>query len=398
MPPGLPTPRIIASTLFVDPLSALGWYSSTDEARLENDLRTLEEGTTVEFIETPSELLLDPDGYTLARRYQMTWPAVRNICRMLCPGLGVAIADLSGYIPRKKNPPDTFYSPEAAVEIYNSVVSRRFEFIAQGTRMLIASSRGHVDAIVGKTYQRLPNIELLSRVRSDVPGTFVSASLASRRFHMWRQTYSPITVFDDTRLNPVRLGLFARNYESGDGSIFLCPAVGFGDPVVWIVRPPCSTTRVRHAGAAFPAKFQEAINSLRPKELWRSILAGWVDSLDQDNLGFAIREDYAADSRHFNKLVSEVRSAGLPVTFARRVVRRAVYSGGTTQLEYGRLIGATRHAWPMRTRLDLMISLIAEAAESDHPWVRERAERYAYTLLSRQTNEELFDVETNIGE
>lgn len=385
--------RLAARSVFVDPISQVTWFGQDDERKVLHHLRVLEENTRVSYIEVATELLLDPDGFTVANQYRMTWPAVRHICRMICPGLGSVIADLSGYIPRKKNPPSAFYSIEAAVEAYNAVLTRRFDFIAQGTRMLINDAGRHIDAVVGRTYQRLPNIELFERVSGDLNGTLISASIASRRLHFWRQTYSPAPFDFDQRLGSVRFGVFARNYESGDGSILMCPAIGFGDPVWWAVRPPCPKTRVRHAGASFPAKFQEAVNSLRPKMLWRTILSEALSDLSQTSLGFEERAEFSADNRCVTRLIAEVRTSGLPISFSRRVVRRALYSGGVEPPEYGQLISAKRNLWPLRTRLDLFIALMAEASESDHPWVREKAEKHAYTMLSPTINKELFDVE-----
>jgi hypothetical protein len=372
----------------------VAWYGEDEIDSLNTALRRQSESTEVDTLEIPTQLMLTPDGTTVAGAHRITWPALRQICRFLCPGLVSVIGDMSGFIPRRRVVEYGYYSPEAAIGVYNQVLTSRFETAIQGNRVILSTDPGRIDAVVGKSYQRLPNDDFLSQVCSDVPGRVISAAFASRRLFLWYQTTTPVSLQIDGQLLAVRGGLFARSYEGGDGALLLCPAIGIGESPAWAVRPVCRKTRVRHVGASFPANFAAAVDACRVVTNFQTLVEERLNVLSRTSLGFSLHQDLSEDTLRASKLTESVRAAKVPPAFARRVVRRALYSGGETHPDPPQLISATRDQWARRTRLSLFLAVIREAADSSHPRIRENAETWAYRMLfDADDSVEVFNVQ-----
>lgn len=384
----------LARQFFVDPTHSLLVYGAEEESTLRDDLAAHESDTVIETVESPSQLLLDQQGRTLADGYSYSWPAFRQASRFFCKGLGAVLSDLSGYAPGKVAKDISFYSINVATELFNRVLAQRFDHCGEGLRLLISTANRRIDAVVGRAYQRISNFEFFERVTGAVYGNLSSAATIGRRLIFYRTTTQAEPISDDPRFATMQFGVMARNNEGGDASMAICPSMRFNGSN-WLVRPGCRVTSIRHAGASFIQKFSAAIESSRPHQAWRDRLAVSFENLQNSSLNFTERTDYATDVHRYRRLVEEVSTAGLTSSFCRRVVRRALASGGVDGLEFGQQLFGTRDRWSTRTKLDMLAALSIEASETDNPGVRERAESRAYRMLCPRIDQEIFHVSSS---
>lgn len=363
-------------------------FSSDEEALLTRFLDETEEATITHPLEDPRQVILDHNCRTADGQSQFTWLAVRQICRVLGAGLGTYITDLAGYRRAPSDEDREFYSDEDAAAVFNMAVRRRFRRDLLGWQAIRNSRTNVIDAVVGHGYRRMPNRDFLERVREvlaavDEPIEFHEALVVGRRVTVRYRFVRPVYEGDD-RLLSVHGGFSFANSEVGDGAVRGTPLLWF-DPSGVALMPYNAGCRVAHTGKDFPRRMQRLLD--RTLERWRtSTLAGsvgqHVEELAGRNLGFGGADEDADDGR-FRELVSQLRNRHLTQSTARRVLRRAVFSGGREEAPIDLMRSERRRTWGGRTALDVFVAVLRESeATLLNVTARERLEQLAYSMLA----------------
>jgi len=363
-------------------------FDSGEEDALTRFLDETEENTLTHPIEDPNQVLLDHACRTVDGRDQFTWLAVRQVCRVLGAGLGTYITDLAGYRRAPSDDEREFYSDEDAAAVFNMAVRRRFRQELLGFQAIRNARTGTIDAVVGHGYRRLPNRDFLERVREvlhavDRPVEFHEALVVGRRVTVRYRFVEPIYEGDD-RLLSVHGGFSFANSEVGDGAVRGTPLLWF-DPSGTALMPYNAGCRVAHTGKDFPRRMQRLLD--RTLDRWRlselsESIGRHVEELGNSNLGFGGADEDADDGR-FRELVSQLRHRHLTQSTARRVLRRAVFSGGREEAPIDLMRSERRRTWGGRTALDVFVAVLRESeATLLNVTARERLEQLAYSMLA----------------
>jgi hypothetical protein len=363
-------------------------FNSGEEAALTRFLDETEENTLTHPIEDPNQVLLDHNCRTVDGQYQFTWLAVRQVSRVLGAGLGTYLTDLAGYRRAPSADDREFYSDEDAAAVFNMAVRRRFRQELLGFQAIRNASTGTIDAVVGHGYRRLPNRDFLERVREvlgavDRPVEFHEALVVGRRVTVRYRFVEPIYEGDD-RLLTVHGGFSFANSEVGDGAVRGTPLLWF-NPSGTALMPYNAGCRVAHTGKDFPRRMQRLLD--RTLDRWRlselsESIGRYVEELESANLGFGGVDEDADDGR-FRELVSHLRHRHLTQSTARRVLRRAVFSGGRVEAPIDLMRSERRRTWGGRTALDVFVAVLRESeATLLNVTVRERLEQLAYQMLA----------------
>lgn len=363
-------------------------FGSDEEGTLTRFLDEVEEGTLTHPIEDPRQILLDHNCRTMEGQSQFTWLAVRQICRVLGAGLGTYITDLAGYRRAPAEDEREFYSDDDAAAVFNMAVRRRFRQELLGFQALRNGSTNTIDAVVGHGYRRMPNRDFLERVREvlaavDRPIQFHEALVVGRRVTVRYRFTEPVHQGDD-RLSSVHGGFSFANSEVGDGAVRGTPLLWF-DPSGVALMPYNAGCRVAHTGKDFPRRMQRLLD--RTLDRWRLSLLSetigqHIEELAGSNLGFGGADEDADDSR-FRELVSLLRHRHLTQSTARRVLRRAVFSGGREEAPIDLMRSERRRTWGGRTALDVFVAVLRESeATLLNVTARERLEQLAYSMLA----------------
>lgn len=359
------------------------------DALLEH-LEDVEDHTLTYPIEEPRQVLLDPACTVQDGGGRMSWLAIRQVCRTVGAGLGTYIADLSGH-RRAPSPEDAeFFSVADAAAVFNLAVRRRFGRSLAGMQVLRNTRTGVIDAVVGAGYQRLPNRDFLERVKDAIDGSgvrlrFHEAVVVGRRVTLRFVSESSVCESDDDRFLTAHSGFAFSNSEVGDGAVRGTAFLWF-NPTGVALMPYNSGSRVAHTGKDFPKRLQRLLD--RTMERWEgSPLFGLglrtaLALLYQHRLGFTGGDEDADDAR-FRAIESQLRHKQLTTVTARRVLRRALFSGGRASVPADTTQAARRASWASRTAMDVCASLMLEAEETPlHVSGRERLEQLAYAMLA----------------
>lgn len=362
-----------------------------DEAdALKQFLEDVEEHTLIYPVEDPRQVTLDPEYRVAEGGGQLSWLAVRQICRTLGAGLGTYLSDLSGHRRTPAADEVEFFSAADAAAVFNLAVRRRFGRGLSGMQAIRNTRTNLVDAVVGRGYRRLPNCDFLERVK-DVLETsgqrlrFQEALVVGRRVTIRYMHVDPCYTADDDRFTAVYPGFTFSNSEVGDGSVRATPFLWF-DPSGVALMPYNTASRVAHTGKDFPRRMQRLLD--RTMERWQGspLFAGGVGPalalMEEHRLGFTGGDETADDVR-FRELASQLRNRQLSTATARRVLRRALFAGGREEAPGDATRAARRQTWAARSALDVFCAFLRESEETPlHVAARERLEQIAYLMLS----------------
>jgi len=362
-----------------------------DEAQaLSQYLDDVEDHTLIYPIEDPRQVMLDPEYRVSEGGGQLSWLAVRQICRTLGAGLGTYLSDVSGHRRAPAADEAEFFSVADAAAVFNMAVRRRFGRNLSGMQALRNTRTNLVDAVVGRGYRRLPNRDFLERVGDVLEGSgqrlrFQEALVVGRRVTLRYMQVDPCYASEDDRFTAVHPGYTFSNSEVGDGSVRATPFLWF-DPSGVALMPYNTASRVAHTGRDFPRRMQRLLD--RTMERWQGspLFAGGVGPalalMEEHRLGFT-GGDEAADDARFRELAAQLRHRQLSTATARRVLRRALFAGGREEAPADTTRSARRATWGTRSALDVFCAFLRESEETPlHVAARERLEQIAYLMLS----------------
>jgi hypothetical protein len=367
--------------VFVTPL--VRHFGPTEEAELVRTLSRLERTTTVRCAGRPDELCLDRDG-RLPSGFHYTESAFRQVCTIAARGLYQVVLDLAGiWRPGVTAPGD--YSFAGAIELFNSVIRRRFQSRFAGKVQLVRDVDPVirlVDGIIGPKYRYLENRVLYDMAREAAASArpalvFRGAVLAGRHFMVRYTTRAPLcAVTIDRNPEPFYGGYHFSNSEiAGEASVRAARLL-LHDPTGNSSLERAGKGRLAHIGKEFERRlarlFQATVGTTQdPAVVRRRIEAALATSLGLGGTEAA----HAARVEHLS-LVLHRYSIPRPLAY-RMVVATANYGHGPV----GKPRPPSSQVLVGRTVYDLYTALTREAGDQPVS-LRETIEEAAHGLLA----------------
>lgn len=367
--------------LFTDP--PLASYTAAQEGAFVAAMTEQDRHTVVVPLDQPEQLLLTPDCRTQKGGFRLGGTAFRQLCRAACPGLSNVVADVAGLRRQRDEADRARFSLADALMVLNTVVRRRFRTDLDGMQAVRDTRTGVIDGLVGRTYRRLPNLELYQRCAEvlrtyRVPVAFHGANLYGRYVVLHYQAPAPLfAVAGPGGPDAHHAGLYYSNSETGDGSVRAAATLVRAASATKALGHFGRAGRLIHAGKDFARRFEQLLNRAAESRPEPARLRAGAEALLARPLGFGGTED--ADEKRFVDLAQTLQVKGLSAGLAKRAVRAALVQGSfdraTADARYA------RPAWAGRTAYDLYNALTRVACGLPIT-VRERVEQMAYALLT----------------
>ncbi len=361
---------------------AVSRYGHEQAARLDARLAELDARTTLRPIAGVEELLLTPDGVTQSGDYRYTWAGFAQVAQELAPGLSKLIPDIAGCYRRPENEPE-FFDLLAAINMFNAVLSLRFELLSKKQVILNCSER-LIEGVVSSTYKFLENRALYQQASEAIAAAgrdvqFYGAEVVGRRLTLWYRGRRPaFRVSVGKESHDFWIGYYFCNGEASNTSLrgtaavfsrFGCCLEAFRDG-----------TRINHAGRNFNRRVEQLFNRVAARELKVDSLREGVECLMQASLKISGTAD--AQAQQEERVVQALCRRGIGQWVAQDIVRNAIYVGKdvTAQPEH-RMIAPDLHA--SRTTYDLFCAMLRQSRKLGLDR-REKVEQVAYELLVRK--------------
>jgi hypothetical protein len=333
------------------------------------------------------QLILKPDCTTMRGGFRLGVVAFRQLCRITCPGLSNVVTDIAGLRRRKNDSDRNRFSLADAIMMLNTVIRRRFRTELDGLQTVRDTRTGVIEGIVGRSYRRLPNLELYNRSAEVLknyrqPVEFFGANLYGRYMVLHYRDKTPIfSVTVEARRNFEDVyhgGFYYSNSEIGDGSVRATTTV---------IRATTDTKalgnfgrhgRLIHAGKDFTRRFEMLLNNVAERRPEVERLKAGVIRLMAQPLGFGGSED--SDEKRFLDLAHALQAKQLTKSLAKRILRGVLLQSSYDQVPVTDIRYVQRTVWPSRTAYDLFNSMI-RLAPSLPITLQERVEQLAHALL-----------------
>lgn len=362
-------------------------YGRDDVELLTEDLTDQNENTRVIPVSDINQLQLTDDGKTEADGFSFTPIAFRQICSLLSPGLAGLFLDVSGLRGDTSEAPRR-YSLPLALTIFNFMLAQRFETDLDSKWMVVDLRDGSIDGIVGKSYQRLSNLEVLNQTarvldhyQRDVE--LQTATVIRRRFSVHYTEKQSLIEGEDS----FHRGYYFSNSEVGDGAMVGSPSLfrlfNEGRALGYAGRKG----RLNHTGKDFQPRLESLIDRVIESSLKPDTAEEWILRTQNTSLGFT--DDLDANDKRFESLKQLFIAKRISAGLAQRVLRNAVLQGSfeVSALPSMRLV--PENIWYTRTEYDLVNSML-RCSQTLPVLQREQIEQLAFAVLSgrMQLNEE----------
>lgn len=313
-----------------------------------------------------------------------TQHGLRQVCGHLAPGLFRLILELSGS-QRHPDEPVEDYSLSEAITVFNSLLRRRFDSRLAGKVRLVRDARRRtIDGVVGSKFRLLPNLTFYDRAVAALGGSartpvLLEAGLAGRRLSLRYADRKALCRAPDGAA--WHGGVWLCNSEIGSetpvcGADLLCAP----DLHLFALGDLVQAGRVIHAGK----DFEDRLKVLFARVLAAACPAGRVKDRFQalGELEYKLPEERDERRDLFARLSKKLARRDLPLAVAKRAVLGA-FLGADFDPE--RPFLPEQDGLSDANQYDLFKALIL-MAQSQHPSLRERIERVAFTLLQLRTN------------
>lgn len=374
--------------LYTDP--PLVTYPAEKNQAFVAELAAQDKHTVMSPLDSPEQLLLTPDCRTQRGGFRLSGIAFRQLCRTACPGLSNVVADVAGLRRRRDDSDKGRFSLTDAVHVLNTVVRRRFRTELEGLQTVRDTRTGVIEGVVGRTYRRLPNLELYQRSDEVLrnyrqPVEFRSASLCGRYMVLHYRDRVPMFTVEARRnfKDDYYGGFYYSNSEIGDGSVRASTTVVRACSDTKALGYFGRTGRLIHAGKDFSSRFERLLTTVAERRPEVDKLREGVVRMTSQTLGFGGTED--ADEKRFIDLAHILQAKKLTASLAKRIMRGVLLQSSFDQTAIADVRYVRRPDWTTRTAYDLFNSMTRTAVTLSIT-SQERVEQLAYSLLLGRLN------------
>lgn len=368
-------------------------FMSTEHDALQRQLTEIHNHTRVQEAARIAELRLDTNGYLQpggrGQNFRFTTPAFAKFCQLLAPGLYPLLDSVSGQI-RVPGEAAGAYSFAEAVQLYNTVLSRRYATRVNGRARFIWNTRERLlEGVFGSRYRYMPNTEIfelaeLTRTLGNRPLQFNGAALLGRRLLLRYMQQAPVfsVTLPDGVTHHYTGGMYAHNSElGGETSVRLATLLCCMD-TSFSAMTSFEGTRLSHAGKDFKARVRSTLSQVILRLDGLRTLRTNMQTMARTSLNLTSNSLQAAGALRISRYL---RSQGLTAGAAKAVVRGAMYHGSELAPQKGLETLVPQRVIAARTFYDLFVSLMREAQRFSVN-SREALEQAAYALLERPTD------------
>jgi hypothetical protein len=370
-------------SLFVTPESS--YFGPADEAGLAKALTALERSSSVKHVNGSRDLCLDKEG-TLPGGYRYTEAAFKQVCAIAARGLYQIVLDLSGIYRRGAASRDD-YSFDVAVDLFNTVVRRRFNGRFNGKARVVRNTDPAlrvVDGVLGPKYNYLENRNIYDMSRDAVASSqakvvFHEAAVAGRRLMIRYAHKRPLF---EVKVAGHDADAFHGGYHFSNSEIAGESSVKAS---VLLLRMPADTAsigrfgrgRLAHTGKDFGKKLNRMFQAVLSIPQDPAATRKRVDAMIAAPLGLDVPEQER--EAQLGYIARALYHEDIPRALAGRIAVSAMQYGSHDDIVKPRPM--TREVCAGRTVYDLYNALTREARELPLA-VRETVERAAYGLLN----------------
>lgn len=341
-------------------------------------LANLEANTERIEIRSAADLLPDTRSGLIRGRWRYTTEALRELCRLLMPGLSRVIRELADDDPGRAR------SPDMAGKLLCDMIRLRFADLRQS--YLVCDSQSMlIEGIVGGRYEHFSHQAVFRAsdrflARLEEPCVFHEAILVGRRLSLrYREERPMFAIPAGETHEPFFAGWQLQNSEVGECALGVAPLVLRRWSDGKAVGPLTEGSRLIHVRRRrFEDHFQRLLATAtrrrpNPDKLRRQVLA-----LREQSLGLTARD---SEPRQM-ELATQLRRMQLPLRLARQIVHRACRNGSYRKdvLPERPSLSELRQAYAGRTAFDLL-NAICTVADSQRLQLRERLEQLAYRMF-----------------
>lgn len=368
----------------VVPISVLRF--SAVNAKLPNEdkfagaLATAAETTKFREVRSSRDLLLLSSGKTPAGfRYSVT--AMRQLCTLLCRGLGLAVLDLSGFLGDRESSRSVKLDEQFAVEAFNKVLHLRGQEALKSRRLVVDSRTGIVHGVVGSRYQPFSNHELYRKSKSFFVENAVFHEASLHGLSMVLRFRSPEPFFVSPEGETFYSGWSLRNSETGTKAVQGAPVLfrrRFDRKVV----DQYGSSKLPHVRSEFfVSRFEELLVELRRRAPDVEILQQRLEELSSTSLGLGVdRTQHEQRLRWLSRRL--FGRTGLTYSLAKKAVQRVLTHTADGPEEVR--IGQDRYlGWESRTHFDLLDCVLA-ASGGRLPEEQEAVLHFGYRVLQSE--------------
>jgi len=344
-------------------------------------LETMESETTITPLMSPTELLLDNNGYT-RDGYRLTTLSFKEVCHFICPGSKVMLNDLAG-MTGKRGQDDPLSDGTMAVNFFNEVLDLRFPLL-EGYRVIRNERQKLIEGIVGSKQRILDNLTLFNQTQETIrtvseESEFWSAAILGRKMLLWYRKPDPLFSRTIARDNVLRFfpGYYFCNGEARGTSVR-------GTTAIYTRHGVCLGPydeyggRLAHIGRDFNRRLDKMFGAILSKELPVNELEAGCDSMFQQPLGYAGLDKEGRQERK-SQLTRALAELKVPSRIGEELVDDAAFLGHTTEQEHTPRYD-TERLFQSRTVFDLFCRLIGTARKINTRR-REILERAGYQML-----------------
>lgn len=368
-------------------------YTSNQGLDLQRRLREISAHTRVQETSRLEELRLDFNGYLQpggrGQNIRFTTPAFEKFCQLLSPGLFTLLDSISGQV-RVKDEAASAYSFAEAVQLYNTVLTRRYASRVAGRARFIWNTKDRLlEGVFGARYRYLSNTDIfeladITRTAGRVPLIFHGASLVGRRMLMrYVQRAPQLSVLLPSGVtHHYSGGMYFHNSELGGETSVRMATLLCRSGTEFHAMSSFEGARLNHAGRDFRARVSSTMARLilrldGARELQRNL-----STLARTSLNLTSTN---TSSVSIKRLMRYLRALGVTPSAAKAVVHGALYYGSDVNPQRGMESLIEQRVVSSRTLYDLFTALMREAQRFSVN-NRELLEQAAYALLLNPTD------------
>lgn len=369
------------------------WHEG-DWDKLVADMQHLQDATMFSDIHDMTDLQMRPDGMISGPQgpYRMSTGALRQVCKILSPGLYQTICSISGQRFVADDDPAA-YSIETAAAIYNQALALRFGCrFGMGYQAIWNMHDEMLDGVLGTRYVALPNPDLLELVEatrqtlSPVP-VFQEAWRHGRRLMVRLVCEEPLfTVHTATQAEDWHAGVHFENSETGESSVRIFPVLWHavsGGYVVDMRR----TWHVPHTGADFRKRIRKTIQTAT--ERYNRLFSLQQPLQKLTVFPFPVR---ATELHGHPAVIKVLARLGLAKSWLNKLLRQAIAStvlfGGVPQVEVDVLaLNSEEEEPPVRTGYDFLLQMLYASLRQEAQ-IRVELEYVGKLIITRLNDDE----------
>ncbi len=331
-------------------------------------------------IEQLATLAMNPDGTTQQGGYRYTVAGFQQLAQVLAPGLSTLVPELAGCF-RRANAAQEFFDLTAAISLFNSVLTLRFELLQQ-KRLICNDQTKVLEGLAGSAHQCFDNQAVYRQATAAmqaaaVPTQFFGGEVVGRRLSLWYRSQAPLCRITQARQEyPFWTGYYFCNGEATGTSLR-------GTLAIYNRWGSCLERfqpgfRVMHAGRFFERRSEQLFQTVVGRTQDVRVLRPHLEDLLRRNLKLTGDEDARLQQQgRLTRILARRRE--IPQLVAADIVRKAMYVGQDKQPRTAQEM-ADPQLLAARTEYDLFCALLRQSRKLG-PSRREHLEHVAYDLL-----------------